>query len=110
MDDAALRKKNSKPKEVSLPSSSVSSNMTSKSSFSGPLKNDDPTKKRKGPLGLLEKAFNLNARDELHSELRGFFTPEDYLSILLGILIMFVLSVWLLNERFQITFHLDTIY
>ncbi|KAG6467060.1 hypothetical protein ZIOFF_075138 [Zingiber officinale] len=36
VDDAELRKKNSKPKEVSLPSSSASSNMASKSSFSGP--------------------------------------------------------------------------
>ncbi|KAG6479762.1 hypothetical protein ZIOFF_063236 [Zingiber officinale] len=36
VDDAELRKKNSKPKEVSLPLSSVSSNMASKSSFSGP--------------------------------------------------------------------------
>ncbi|XP_042416522.1 uncharacterized protein LOC122005528 [Zingiber officinale] len=77
VDDAELRKKNSKPKEVSLPSSSVSSNMASKSSFSGPgpLQNDDPTltKKRKGQLGPLEKAFNLNARDELHSEIARLF-------------------------------------
>ncbi|KAG6534868.1 hypothetical protein ZIOFF_008774 [Zingiber officinale] len=77
VDDAELRKKNSKPKEVSLPSSSASSNMASKSSFSGPspLQNDDPTltKKRKGQLGPLEKAFNLNARDELHSEIARLF-------------------------------------
>ncbi|KAG6466858.1 hypothetical protein ZIOFF_075342 [Zingiber officinale] len=77
VDDAELRKKNSKPKEVSLPSSSTSSNMASKSSFSGPgpLQNDDPTltKKRKGQLGPLEKAFNLNARDELHSEIARLF-------------------------------------
>ncbi|KAG6510198.1 hypothetical protein ZIOFF_028207 [Zingiber officinale] len=37
VDDSELRKKNSKPKEVSLPSSSASSNMASKSSFSGYL-------------------------------------------------------------------------
>ncbi|KAG6514091.1 hypothetical protein ZIOFF_024431 [Zingiber officinale] len=66
VDDAKLRKKNPKPKEVSLPSSSVSLNMASKSSFSGPLQNDDPTltKKRKVPL---------NARDELHSEITRLF-------------------------------------
>ncbi|KAG6477626.1 hypothetical protein ZIOFF_066894 [Zingiber officinale] len=75
VDDAELRKKNSKLKEVPLPSSSVSSNMASKSSFSGPLQNDDPTptKKRKGPLGSLEKAFNLNVRDELHFEIARLF-------------------------------------
>ncbi|KAG6496308.1 hypothetical protein ZIOFF_044169 [Zingiber officinale] len=77
VDDAELRKKNSKPKEVSLPSSSASSNMALKPSFSGPgsLQNDDPTltKKRKGQLGPLEKAFNLNARDELHSEIARLF-------------------------------------
>ncbi|XP_073151853.1 uncharacterized protein [Henckelia pumila] len=73
VDDAELRKKNSKPKEVPLPSSSVSSNMASKSSFSGPLQSDDPTKKRKLPIGPLEKAFNLNARDELHSEIARLF-------------------------------------
>ncbi|KAG6523798.1 hypothetical protein ZIOFF_013685 [Zingiber officinale] len=75
MDDEELRKKNSKPKEVSLPSSSASSNMASKSSFSGPMQNDDPTltKKRKRQLGPLEKAFNLNARDELHSEIARLF-------------------------------------
>ncbi|KAG6527548.1 hypothetical protein ZIOFF_009659 [Zingiber officinale] len=74
---AELRKKNSKPKEVSLPLSSASSNMASKSSFSGldPLQNDDPTltKKRKGQLDPLEKAFNLNARYELHSEIARLF-------------------------------------
>ncbi|KAG6508125.1 hypothetical protein ZIOFF_033487 [Zingiber officinale] len=49
--------------------------MVSKSSFcfSGILQNDDPTKKRKGPLGPLEKSFNLNARDELHSEIARLF-------------------------------------
>ncbi|KAG6513301.1 hypothetical protein ZIOFF_023625 [Zingiber officinale] len=75
IDDAELRKKNSKQKEVPLPSSSASSNMASKSSFctSGILQNDDPTKKRKGPLGPLEKSFNLNARDELHSEIARLF-------------------------------------
>ncbi|KAG6509872.1 hypothetical protein ZIOFF_027879 [Zingiber officinale] len=75
IDDAELRKKNSKQKEVPLPSSSTSSNMASKSSFctSGILQNDDPTKKRKGPLGALEKSFNLNARDELHSEIARLF-------------------------------------
>ncbi|KAG6491142.1 hypothetical protein ZIOFF_052474 [Zingiber officinale] len=75
IDDAELRKKNSKQKEVPLPSSSTSSNMASKSSFctSGILQNDDPTKKRKGPLGPLEKSFNLNARDELHSEIARLF-------------------------------------
>ncbi|KAG6480455.1 hypothetical protein ZIOFF_063955 [Zingiber officinale] len=100
VDDTELRKKNFKPKEVMLPSSSVSSNIALKSSFSGPLQNDDPTptKKRKGPLGSLEKAFNLNVRDELHFEIARLFTLEDYHSILLRILIMFVL-----NERFQYT-------
>ncbi|KAG6518913.1 hypothetical protein ZIOFF_022399 [Zingiber officinale] len=75
VDDAELRKKNSKPKEVSFPSSSASSNMASKLSFSGPMQNDDltVTKKRKGQLGSLEKAFNLNARDELHSEIARLF-------------------------------------
>ncbi|KAG6492527.1 hypothetical protein ZIOFF_047490 [Zingiber officinale] len=72
---AELRKKNSKQKEVPLSSSSASSNMASKSSFctSGILQNDDPTKKRKGPLGPLEKSFNLNVRDELHSEIARLF-------------------------------------
>ncbi|KAG6530429.1 hypothetical protein ZIOFF_012661 [Zingiber officinale] len=103
IDDTELRKKNSKQKEVPLPSSSASSNMASKFSFcsSGFLQNDDQTKKRKGPLGPLEKSFNLNARDELHPEIQRLFYTGDYLSILLGILIMFVLSVWLLNEQFQ---------
>ncbi|KAG6510371.1 hypothetical protein ZIOFF_028381 [Zingiber officinale] len=70
VDDAKLRKKNPKPKEVSLPSSSVSSNMASKSSFSAPLQNDDPTltKKRKVPL---------NARDELHSEITRLFYIKE---------------------------------
>ncbi|KAG6520646.1 hypothetical protein ZIOFF_017705 [Zingiber officinale] len=75
IDDAELRKKNSKQKEVPLPSSSASSNMALKSSFctSGILQNDDPTKKRKGPLGPLEKSFNLNVIDELHSEIAKLF-------------------------------------
>ncbi|KAG6498179.1 hypothetical protein ZIOFF_046091 [Zingiber officinale] len=78
IDDAELRKKNSKQKEVPLPSSSASSNMASKSSFSssGILQNDDPTKKRKGPLGPLEKSFNLNARDELHSKIASLATQR----------------------------------
>ncbi|KAG6484248.1 hypothetical protein ZIOFF_061043 [Zingiber officinale] len=78
IDDAELRKKNSKQKEVPLPSSFASSNMASKSSFcsSGILQNDDPTKKRKGPLGPLEKSFNLNARDELHSEIASLATQR----------------------------------
>ncbi|KAG6470489.1 hypothetical protein ZIOFF_071562 [Zingiber officinale] len=75
IDDAKLRKKNSKQKEVSLPSSSASSNMASKSSLcsSGILQNDDPTMKRKGPLGSVEKTFNLNVRYELHSEIARLF-------------------------------------
>ncbi|KAG6521801.1 hypothetical protein ZIOFF_018934 [Zingiber officinale] len=75
VNDAELRKKNSKPKEVSFPSSSASSNMASKLSFSGPMQNDDltVTKKRKGQLGSLEKAFNLNTRDELHSKIARLF-------------------------------------
>ncbi|KAG6487436.1 hypothetical protein ZIOFF_056022 [Zingiber officinale] len=75
IDDAELRKKNSKQKEVTLPSSFGSSNMASKSSFcfSGILQNDDPTKKRKGPLGPLEETFNLNARDKLHSKIARLF-------------------------------------
>ncbi|KAG6481327.1 hypothetical protein ZIOFF_057924 [Zingiber officinale] len=78
IDDAEFKKKNSKQKEVSLPSSSGSSNMASKSSFcsSGILQNDDPTKKRKGPLGPLEKAFHLNAKDELHSEITRLFNTR----------------------------------
>ncbi|XP_075499728.1 uncharacterized protein LOC142538252 [Primulina tabacum] len=74
LDDAESRRKNAKPKEVQLPSSSAS-NMASKSSCSSPfsLQSDDPTKKRKGTLGPLEKAFNLNARDELHSEIARLF-------------------------------------
>lgn len=77
LDDAELRKKNAKPKEVPLPSSSTSSNMFSKMSCSSnfSLQSDDltTTKKRKGTLGPLEKAFNLNARDELHSEIARLF-------------------------------------
>ncbi|KAG6510213.1 hypothetical protein ZIOFF_028222 [Zingiber officinale] len=44
--------------------------------FSGILQNDDPTKKRKGPLGPLEKTFNLNARDKLHSEIARYYSHE----------------------------------
>ncbi|XP_075493408.1 uncharacterized protein LOC142531209 [Primulina tabacum] len=74
LDDAESRRKNARPKEVQLPSSSAS-NMASKSSCSSPfsLQSDDTTKKRKGTLGSLEKAFNLNARDELHSEIARLF-------------------------------------
>ncbi|XP_075515270.1 uncharacterized protein LOC142549918 [Primulina tabacum] len=74
LDDAESRRKNAKPKEVQLPSSSAS-NMASKSSCSSPfsLQSDDPTKNRKGTLGPLEKAFNLNARDEMHSEIARLF-------------------------------------
>ncbi|KAG6483521.1 hypothetical protein ZIOFF_060169 [Zingiber officinale] len=84
IDDAELRKKNSKQKEVTLPSSFGSSNMASKSSFcsSGILQNDNPTKKRKGPLGPLEKTFNLNAIDKLHPEIASLTTQRtipDYL-------------------------------
>ncbi|KAG6469414.1 hypothetical protein ZIOFF_074131 [Zingiber officinale] len=78
VDDAELRKKNSKPKEVLLLSSFASSNMASKSSFSGPVQNDNLTltKKRKGQLDPLEKAFKLNARDELDSEIARLFYTE----------------------------------
>ncbi|KAG6536871.1 hypothetical protein ZIOFF_001947 [Zingiber officinale] len=74
IDDVELRKKNSKHKEVLLPSSSALSNMTSKSSFcsSGILQNDDPTKKRKGPLGPLEKTFNLMSST---LKLQGYLPP-----------------------------------
>ncbi|XP_073270098.1 uncharacterized protein [Primulina huaijiensis] len=78
-----VERKNAKPKEVQLSSSSAS-NIASKSSCSSPfsLQSDDPTKKRKGTLGPIEKAFNLNARDELHSEIaRLFYTGGLYFKI-----------------------------